>query len=167
MLTVRVLLILVCHTSPRGEFTGQFLDYLFIQNSFSLYNNRMKQTRSKKRTQRKSRRHMRKYAGGGLPTGAGFPLSYTTPSYKEPSASAGSNLQISEPGLARPVLNPTSAVLRGGRRRKTQRKQRNRKNLKVGGFYPSVMGSFLQNAAGIVPATIYSGYKLFKNDKKN
>lgn len=113
---------------------------------------------------------MRKYAGGGLPTGAGFPLSYTTPSYKEPSASAGSNLQISEPGLARPVLNPTSAVLRGGRRRKTQRKQRNqrnRKNLKVGGFYPSVMGSFLQNAAGIVPATIYSGYKLFKNDKKN
>ena len=167
MLTVRVLLILVCHTSPRGEFTGQFLDYLFIQNSFSLYNNRMKQTRSKKRTQRKSRRQMRKYAGGGLPTGAGFPLSYTTPSYKEPSASAGSNLQISEPGLARPVLNPTSAVLRGGRRRKTQRKQRNRKNLKVGGFYPSVMGSFLQNAAGIVPATIYSGYKLFKNDKKN
>jgi len=167
MLTVRVLLILVCHTSPRGEFTGQFLDYLFIQNSFSLYNNRMKQTRSKKRTQRKSRRDMRKYAGGGLPTGAGFPLSYTTPSYKEPSASAGSNLQISEPGLARPVLNPTSAVLRGGRRRKTQRKQRNRKNLKVGGFYPSVMGSFLQNAAGIVPATIYSGYKLFKNDKKN
>jgi hypothetical protein len=132
----------------------------------------MKQTRSKKRTQkksrnRKSRRQMRKYAGGGLPTGAGFPLSYTTPSYKEPSASAGSNLQISEPGLARPVLNPTSAVLRGGRRRKTQRKQRNRKNLKVGGFYPSVMGSFLQNAAGIVPATIYSGYKLFKNDKKN
>jgi hypothetical protein len=127
----------------------------------------MKQTRSKKRTQRKSRRQMRKYAGGGLPTGAGFPLSYTTPSYKEPSASAGSNLQISEPGLARPVLNPTSAVLRGGRRRNTQRKQRNRKNLKVGGFYPSVMGSFLQNAAGIVPATIYSGYKLFKNDKKN
>lgn len=126
----------------------------------------MKQTRSKRRTQRKSRRHMRKYAGGGLPTGAGYPLSYTTPSYKEPSASAGSNLQISEPGLARPVLNPTSAVLRGGRRRKTQRNRKNTRNLKVGGFYPSVMGSFLQNAAGIVPATLYSGYKLFKNDKK-
>ena len=108
---------------------------------------------------------MRKYAGGGLPTGAGYPLSYTTPSYKEPSASAGSNLQISEPGLARPVLNPTSAVLRGGRRR-TQRNRKNTRNLKVGGFYPSVMGSFLQNAAGIVPATLYSGYKLFKNDKK-
>ena len=126
----------------------------------------MKQTRSKRRTQRKSRRHMRKYAGGGLPTGAGYPLSYTTPSYKEPSASAGSNLQISEPGLARPVLNPTSAVLRGGRRRKTQRNRKNTRNLKVGVFYPSVMGSFLQNAAGIVPATLYSGYKLFKNDKK-
>ena len=125
----------------------------------------MKQTRSKRRTQRKSRRHMRRYAGGGLPSGAGFPLSYTTPSYKEPSASAGSNLQISEPGLARPVLNPTSAVLSGGRRR-TQRNRKNTRNLKVGGFYPSVMGSFLQNAAGIVPATLYSGYKLFKNDKK-
>jgi hypothetical protein len=121
----------------------------------------MKQTRyrTKRRTQRKSRRHTRRYAGGGLPSGAGFPLSYTTPSYREPSASAGSNLQISEPGLARPVLNPIG----GGRRnRLTQRKNR---NVKVGGFYPSVMGSFLQNAAGIVPATLYSGYKLFKNNK--
>lgn len=121
----------------------------------------MKQTRhrSKRRTQRKSRRHMRRYAGGGLPSGAGFPLSYTTPSYREPSASAGNNVQISEPGLARPVLNPTG----GGRRRSTLRKNR---NVKVGGFYPSVMGSFLQNAAGIVPATVYSGYKLLKNNKK-
>ena len=134
----------------------------------------MKQTRNRtnRRTQRKSRYSRRRHAGGGLPSGAGFPLSYTTPSYREPSASAGSNLQISEPGLARPVLNPTSAVLSGGRRRRTQRNrtqrnrnQKNRKNVKVGGFYPSVMGPFLQNVTSLVPATIYSGYKLFKNNK--
>ena len=118
----------------------------------------MKQTRNKRRTQRKSRRYMRRYAGGGLPSGAGFPLSYTTPSYTGPSAPAGNNIQISQPGLARPVLNPTG----GGRRRSTLHKNR---NVKVGGFYPSVMGSFLQNAAGIVPATVYSGYKLLKNNK--
>ena len=103
---------------------------------------------------------MRRYAGGGLPSGAGFPLSYTTPSYREPSASAGNNVQISEPGLARPVLNHTG----GGRRRSTLRKNR---NVKVGGFYPSVMGPFLQNVSSLVPATLYSGYKLFKNNKKN
>ena len=117
----------------------------------------MKQTRNKRRTQRKSRRHMRRYAGGGLPSGAGFPLSYTTPSYTGPSAPAGNNIQISQPGLARPVLNPTG----GARKHKQVTRRRTR-----GGFYPSVMGSFLQNAASIVPATVYSGYKLLKNNKK-
>ena len=41
----------------------------------------------------------------------GAPLSYVDTKYNGPSASVGSNVQISEPGLVRPVLNPT-----GGKR---------------------------------------------------
>ena len=96
-----------------------------------------------------------------------MPLSYLKVGYAEPSASAGSNVQVSEAGLARPVLNAT-----GGNRRSTKRshsKKQTRKRggscgcMKKGGFYPTVMGSFLRNASRLVPAVAYSGYKLLKN----
>jgi hypothetical protein len=104
--------------------------------------------------------------------GGSMPLSYLKVGYAEPSASAGSNVLVSEPGLARPVLNPTGGK-RSNRRskrstRRSKRSKRTRKHggscgcMKKGGFYPTVMGSFLRNASRIVPAVAYSGYKLLK-----
>ena len=63
-----------------------------------------------------SRRNRRKQRGSGA---VGAPLSYMNTNYREPSAAAGSDIQISEPGLARPVLNPT-----GGKRSYSKRNRR-------------------------------------------
>jgi hypothetical protein len=114
------------------------------------------------------KRHRRQNAGG-------MPLSFLDSSYKEPSASAGSNHNISEVGLARPVLNHT-----GGSRRKVTRKNRSTKKKrstrscrtckKVGGFYPSVMGSLVRNAQALIPAAGITGYRMWNNfgkTKKN
>ena len=105
------------------------------------------------------KRHRRQNAGG-------LPLSFLDSSYKEPSASAGSNHNISQVGLARPVLNHT-----GGSRRKVTRKlYRNHKGKrgcrtckKVGGFYPSIMGSFVRNAQALIPAAGITAYRAWNN----
>ena len=62
----------------------------------------------------------------------------------EPSATAGSTVNVSQVGLARPVLNATG----GARRKRGSRKHRPRTHKKImkGGFFPGVMGSFLHNA---------------------
>ena len=104
-----------------------------------------------------------------------MPLSYLKVGYAEPSASAGSNVQVSEAGLARPVLNATGGTRRSNthskltkRNNKRRSKKQTRKHggscgcMKKGGFYPTVMGSFLRNASRLVPAVAYSGYKLLK-----
>ena len=85
-----------------------------------------------------------------------MPLSYLKTGYTEPSASAGSDVQVSQAGLARPVLNHT-----GGTRKHKSCK------CKKGGFYPTVMGSFLRNASRLVPAVVYSGYKLMNKTRKS
>jgi len=112
------------------------------------------------------KRHRRQHAGG-------MPLSFLDSSYKEPSASAGSNHNISEVGLARPVLNHT-----GGRRknRSTKKNRSNRSNRscrtckKIGGFSPSVVGSLVRNAQALIPAAGITGYRMWNNfgkTKKN
>jgi hypothetical protein len=110
------------------------------------------------------KRHRRQNAGG-------MPLSFLDSSYKEPSASAGSNHNISEVGLARPVLNHT-----GGSRKKKRSTKKNRSNRscrtckKVGGFYPSLMGSFVRNAQALIPAVGITGVRMWNNfgkTKKN
>ena len=53
---------------------------------------------------------------------SGAPLSYVDTKYNSPSASVGSNVQISEPGLVRPVLNPTGGKRRSYRRRSYKRR---------------------------------------------
>ena len=92
-----------------------------------------------------------------------MPLSYLNPSYVEPSASRGANVSVAEPGLARASLNLT-----GGRRR-TLRSKKTVKGGKCGcvkgGFYPSVMGNFVANAARLIPATLFATYRMFKNSK--
>jgi len=110
------------------------------------------------------KRHRRQNAGG-------MPLSFLDSSYKEPSVSAGSNHNISQVGLARPVLNHTG----GSRRKLNKSRKANRKNScrtckKVGGFYPSLMGSFVRNAQALVPAVGVTGYRMWNNfgkTKKN
>lgn len=41
-----------------------------------------------------------------------------------------------------------------------------RRNRQGGGFVPSVMGAFVGNGMRLAPAVMYSGYKLFKNQRK-
>lgn len=110
------------------------------------------------------KRHRRQHAGG-------MPLSFLNSMYKEPSASAGSNHNISEVGLARPVLNHT-----GGSRNRKRSTKKNRSNRscrtckKVGGFRPSVMGSLVRNAQALIPAVGITGYRMwnsFGKTKKN
>ena len=97
--------------------------------------------------------------GCSLKGGAGMPLSYVNPSYREPSASQGSNLLVSESLLARPGLNHT------GGRKKCSRKHRHTRKCKKGGFIPSVMGSFVPNAARLVPAAGVTAYRMVRNYK--
>ena len=112
------------------------------------------------------KRHRRNYVGGAVHA----PLSYVDSSYKEPSASAGSTVNVSEPMLARPALNHTGgARTRNRRKRCTYKKNKDKRN-KVGGFSASVMGSFIQNAKMLMPAAAINGYRMFKNfntTKKN
>ena len=124
------------------------------------------------------KRHRRQYAGG-------MPLSYLNKGYFEPGTSitAGSDRMISEPGLARPAINHT-----GGKRNRTmksrkmdsQTRRMNRRNhsrctsckkcVTKGGFFPSVMGAFIQNASRLMPAAGITGYRMWHNfgkTKKN
>ena len=89
--------------------------------------------------------------------GGAMPLSYVNPSYQGPSAVAGSDRLISEPLLARPSLNHT-----GGRRNK-KHTRRSRK----GGFYPSAMGSLINNGARLLPAAAVQGYRMVRNYKSS
>ena len=79
----------------------------------------------------------------------------------EPSAAAGSTVNVSQVGLARPVLNAT-----GGARRKHRTRSRTHKKIMKGGFFPGVMGSFIQNAKSLLPATAVAAYNTFKNFNK-
>lgn len=94
-----------------------------------------------------TRRHRKNHRGGST---SSAPLSYVNNSYREPSGNPGSNVLISEPGLARPALQHT-----GGRSRKHK-----------GGFYPSVMASFIRNATRLAPIAAVTAYRTVRNYKK-
>ena len=107
-----------------------------------------------------------------------MPLSFLDSNYKEPSAAAGSTVNVSEVGLARPVLNHTGgsrassrASSRATRKNKKAKAKRHcRTCKKIGGFYPSVMGSLVRNAQSLLPAAGITGYRMWKNfgkTKKN
>ena len=90
-----------------------------------------------------------------------MPLSYLNPNYVEPSSSRGFNVSGAEPGLARASLNLT-----GGRRSRSKPVKGGKCGcVSKGGFYPSVMGNFVANAARLIPATLYATYHMFKNSK--
>jgi len=95
----------------------------------------------------------------------GMPLSYLQKGYVEPSATAGSTVNVSQVGLARPVLNATGGARRKHRSRSRSRARTHKKIMK-GGFFPGVMGSFLQNAKSLLPATAVAAYNTFKNFNK-
>jgi len=102
-----------------------------------------------------TRRNRKQRAGG-------MPLSYLQRGYIEPISAAGSTVNISQVALARPVLNATG----GARRTHFSKKRRRYKRGMKGGFYPNVMGAFLNNAKSLLPATAVAAYKTFKNFKK-
>lgn len=83
-----------------------------------------------------------------------MPLSYLSRTYTEPSASAGADRLGAESLLARPSLSQTGGTRKHRRRRVTH-----------GGFSPSIMGSFVQNAAMLTPAAGITCYRMIKNYK--
>jgi hypothetical protein len=114
-----------------------------------------------------SRKTTRKHKGGAN----GAPLSYLNPKYVEPSGPEGSNKLISEPLLARPALNHTGGKrsTRGKRSSSTKRSTRGKRSSSTrrGGFYPSVMGTFLSNGARLLPPSAVQGYRMLRNYKKS
>jgi len=96
-----------------------------------------------------------------------MPLSFLEPFYREPSAAAGSNVNVSQVALARPVLNHTGGS-RHGRKRSHRRSHKSvtRKRVMKGGFIPSVMGSFVQNAKMLLPAVGVNAYRMYMNFNK-
>jgi hypothetical protein len=98
-------------------------------------------TRKSKKNMKKTRKHMRKHNGGGYTMPYGYYNAPGFPVMVNPFASVPSTNATS--ANIRPVLNQT-----GGTRKKLK-----------GGFSPSVMGPFIQNAqAAIVPAVLYTIY---------
>lgn len=89
------------------------------------------------------------------------PLSYLSRSYVEPSAPAGIDRLGAEPLLARPSLSQTG----GAHTRKHKRSKHKRRRVTRGGFNPSIMGSFVQNAALLTPAAGITCYRMIKNFK--
>ena len=99
----------------------------------------------------------------------GMPLSFLEPFYREPSAAAGSNVNVSQVALARPVLNHTGGSRHGRRRSHSHKRARRsvtRKRVMKGGFIPSVMGSFVQNAKMLLPAVGVNAYRMYMNYNK-
>ena len=94
---------------------------------------------------------------------SGMPLSYLSRSYVEPSAPAGVDRLGAEPLLARPALSQTG----GSHTRKHKLSKHKRKRVTRGGFSPSIMGSFVQNAAMLTPAAGITCYRMIKNFKGN
>jgi len=101
-----------------------------------------------------------------------MPLSYLSKGYTEPSAPSGSNVNVYQAGLARPALNFTGGMRKSNRKARKSRKSRHVKGggcgcmKQGGGFMPSVMGSFLQNAKMLLPAVCMTCYRMWKNYTK-
>lgn len=118
-------------------------DHLFVARKLAAHTKKMARRHSRK-TARKS--HRRKQHGG-----ATMPLAWYQPGaqMRAPyiAEATGEGAAGTTAGWARTGLAQT-----GGRR--LTRKQ-------LGGFAPSVMGSFVSNGARLVPVAAYMGYKLF------
>ncbi len=105
--------------------------------------------------------------------GAGYQTSqqYFNPDILSPVGPDAASIQPTDT-VIRPVLNSTFKVggrFSGRRGRKSRgRRSNSRKTRRVGGFSPSVMGSFLQNAqTAIVPLALYSAYHLMPKKGRN
>jgi hypothetical protein len=97
---------------------------------------------------------------------SGMPLSYLSRSYVEPSAPAGVDRLGAEPLLARPALGQIGGShTRKHTRSKHKPSKHKRRHVTRGGFNPSIMGSFIKNAAMLVPVAGISGYRMIKNYK--
>ncbi len=104
--------------------------------------------KSNRKSNRKSCRKTRRI-GGGVVTSQQFFNNDVLPPHTNAAAVSTAPTDLA----ARPILNSTFKV--GGRRLK-------------GGFSPSIMGSFLQNAQqAVVPLALYSAYRLMPKKGRN
>jgi len=105
-----------------------------------------RQTKRSKRTRR-----------GGAATA--FPLSYFNGKAPDASAPAGRDILGASGMGVRPAIGMgIGPVVKGGGCGC---------NIRRGGFYPSVMGSFAQSASKyIVPMSLYAGYKMLKKSQE-
>ena len=107
-------------------------------------------------TRRNARRSRRKQSKGGAATV--FPLSYFNGKSPDVDAAPGRDLLHASGLGVRPSIGPVSTVSKGGSCGC---------NVRRGGFYPSVMGSFTHSASKyIVPMTLYAGYKMLKKSQQ-
>lgn len=101
--------------------------------------------------------------------GAGYQTSqqYFNPDILPPVGPDAASIQPTDT-MIRPVMNSTFKVGGGRGRRSRMSRRSSRKTRRVGGFSPSVMGSFLQNAqTAIVPLALYSAYHLMPKKSRN
>ena len=80
----------------------------------------------------------------------GAPLSYIDTKYTGPSTSGGSDIQISEPGLVRPVLNPIGgkrSYRRSHKRRSYRRTYKQRGSGAVGAPFSYVNSKYSEASA--------------------
>ncbi len=111
--------------------------------------------RSHRKAHRKAHRKTHRLCGAGYQTSQQFFDPDVYPPHTDMPAVSTAPTDYA----VRPVLNSTFKV--GGARRRASRRYR-------GGFSPSVMGSFLQNAQkAIVPLALYSAYHLMPKKGRN
>lgn len=106
------------------------------------------------------RTHAKKQRGGGY----GMSQAWFTQGAQLTGTSAtptGQGLAATTSEMVRMPLTQSGGASRSRRRR---RRHSTRKH--VGGFHPSIMGSFVTTGAGLMPAASYMGYKLFKTKTK-
>ena len=113
--------------------------------------------KSRRHRQNNCRTHRKAKRGGGYVSSQ----QYFDPDVYPPSSILPAPSTAANPENIRPILYatvPPSALMKGGRSRKSRRFSRRAH----GGFVPSVMGGFLANAEkAIVPLALYMVYHTF------
>ena len=113
--------------------------------------------------------------GGGVRRGGSYQTSqqFFNPEVLPPHSGAAALSTAPTEDAVRPVLHSTFRVGGGKKVRKLRGRKLSRKLTKLtrrrqGGFYPSVMGSFIANAqTAVLPATLMTAFQMNKSAPKS